>query len=217
MFFDVFLLGSATTFSSLGQFGLGQSNPTYVIVDGNGKRYVLRKKPPGKIVSPTAHQVDREFRILNALAKSGSGFPSPVPYVYSDDSSVCGTPFYIMEYVGPGRVFNLDIRLPDARDAAERAAMWKNFLQVMATLHKIDYKKIGLQGFGKDSGYYTRSIANWGRLARQQARVRSLDDPSREVGDAPYLDRMLEWFEKNVIEDEATIMHGDLHIHSELT
>ncbi|KAI9006408.1 kinase-like domain-containing protein [Hyaloraphidium curvatum] len=198
---------------TLGQFGLGQSNPTYVMVDGNGKRYVMRKKPPGKIVSPTAHQVDREYRILNALANSGIDFPSPKPYVLCQDPAIVGTDFYVMEFRGPGRINDASAALPAAKDAAERRAMWVEMLQTLAKLHKVDYKKIGLQGFGKDSGYYQRNIQNWARLSRQQARVKNLDD-GREVGDAVGLDEQVAWFERNMVTDEATIFHGDFFPHN---
>lgn len=112
-------------------------------------------------------KVDREFRVLDCLAKSGTGFPSPRPYVFSNDHSVTGTDFYVvsltlsarikkkrtsdniwqMEYIGPGRIQTLDVTLPMAKDAQERREMWVEALTLMAKLHKIDYKKIGLQGF----------------------------------------------------------------------
>lgn len=154
--------------------------------------------------------MDREFRVLKALADSGEDFPSPKPYVYCADSSVISTPFYVMEWIGPGRIFQADPTIPEARDAGERRAMWVEALRTMAKLHKIDYKKIGLSGFGKDSGYYQRNIQNWARLSRQQARVKNLDD-GREVGDAYRLDDQVAWFEKNIIEDEACIFHGDFY------
>jgi aminoglycoside phosphotransferase (APT) family kinase protein len=168
------------------------------------------KKPPGTLVSPTAHQVDREYRVLKALSDANSGFPSPKVFTYSDDSNVCGTPFFVMEYIGPGRIQTLDISLPQARDAEERRAMWIEMMRVMAQLHKLDPFAMGLRGFGKDKGFYERNITNWGRLSRQQARVRSMDDPNKEVGDAFMLEEMLVWFNKHIVKDETTIFHGDL-------
>lgn len=84
------------------QFGFGQSNPTYLIKDQPGAKYVMRKKPPGQVVSKTAHKIEREYRVLRALAKST--IPVPKPYVLCEDSSIVGTPFYIMEFLD-GRIF----------------------------------------------------------------------------------------------------------------
>ncbi|KAI9003387.1 kinase-like domain-containing protein [Hyaloraphidium curvatum] len=197
----------------LGQFGLGQSNPTYVIIDGSGRHFIMRKKPPGKHLSPTLHNVAREFRVLDALARGNTGYASPRPYTLCTDEAVIGSDFYVMEYIGPGRIQTLEITLPGARDAAERRAMWVEYLRKMAELHRIDYKKIGLSGFGKDSGYFPRNIANWARLCRQQAQVKSLIDGS-VIGEPPMLDEIVSWLEKNCIPDEASIMHGDFNFHN---
>lgn len=91
------------------QFGFGQSNPTYQLTASNGKKYVLRKKPPGKLVSKTAHQVEREYKVIHALEKTD--VPVPKTYCLCEDSSLIGTPFYIMEFLD-GRIIE-DPTIPD--------------------------------------------------------------------------------------------------------
>src|SRR5512134_374808 len=125
--------------TSVEQFKGGQSNPTYKI---NGK-YVLRRKPPGKLL-PSAHAVDREYRVIKALYPTG--FPVAKPHVLCEDESVIGTPFYVMDYV-EGRVL-WDPALP-GMTKAERGAIWDEQNRVIALLHTTDYVKAGLQGFGK--------------------------------------------------------------------
>ena len=100
------------------QFGYGQSNPTYQLTDRTGQRYVMRKKPPGQLLSKTAHQVEREYRIIHALEKTN--VPVPKAYCLCEDSSVVGTPFYIMEFLD-GRIFE-DASIPGV-SPAERTAM----------------------------------------------------------------------------------------------
>ena len=91
------------------QFGFGQSNPTYQLTDSTGRRFVMRKKPPGQLLSKTAHQVDREFRIIDALGKTD--VPVPKAYCLCEDDSIIGTIFYIMEFLD-GRIFE-DPAIPD--------------------------------------------------------------------------------------------------------
>ncbi|HVJ12302.1 MAG TPA: phosphotransferase family protein, partial [Burkholderiales bacterium] len=120
------------------QFKGGQSNPTYKI---NGK-YVLRRKPPGKLL-PSAHAVEREYRVISALHKTG--FPVARPHVLCEDESVIGTAFYVMDYV-EGRVL-WDPSLP-GMSRAERGAIWDEQNRVISQLHQIDYRAIGLEDFG---------------------------------------------------------------------
>src|SRR5687767_7348748 len=134
--------------SSLEQFRGGQSNPTYRI---NGK-YVLRRKPPGKLL-PSAHAVDREYKVISALSKIG--FPVARPHVLCEDESVIGTAFYVMDYV-EGRVL-WDPALP-GMTRGERAAIWEEQNRVIALLHTIDFQKIGLADFGKPGNYVARQV-----------------------------------------------------------
>src|SRR5262250_3674534 len=127
---------------SVRQFVGGQSNPTYYLADQK-REYVLRRKPPGKLL-PSAHAVDREYRVISALA--GTGVPVPRTYVLCEDPAVIGTPFYVMEYVH-GRVFT-DPRLPQ-QAAAERAAIYDGLTEVLARLHTVDWQKLGLADFGR--------------------------------------------------------------------
>src|SRR5881275_2302693 len=124
------------------RFSGGQSNPTYKLTAATGE-YVLRRKPPGPLL-PSAHAVDREFRVMRALAKT----PVSVPRVHAlcEDDSVIGSAFYVMEHLD-GRIF-WDQRLPEIASAAERAAMFDSMNRVIADLHKIDYAAVGLGDFG---------------------------------------------------------------------
>ena len=141
------------------RFAGGQSNPTYKIEAASGF-YVLRKKPPGPLL-PSAHAVDREFRVMRALA----GTPVPVPRVHAlcEDDSVIGSPFYVMEFLD-GRIF-WDQRLPEVTPA-ERAAMFDSMNQVVAALHSVDYARLGLGDFGRPGNYMARQIARWSRQYR---------------------------------------------------
>lgn len=127
------------------QFGFGQSNPTYQLMSkATGQRYVLRKKPPGKLLSKTAHQVEREYRIIAALGPTD--VPVPKAYCLCEDVSVIGTPFYIMEFLD-GRIFE-DHAMPGV-SAEERMALWRDAVVTLAKFHRVDFKKLGLSNFGK--------------------------------------------------------------------
>ncbi|KAJ2579325.1 hypothetical protein EV177_010783, partial [Coemansia sp. RSA 1804] len=141
------------------QFNIGQSNPTYLISDARGRRFVLRKKPAGQLLSKTAHAVEREFRVLDALGRHTS---VPVPRVYAlcEDTSVLGTPFYLMEYL-EGRVL-ADVRLPEVAPR-QRAAYWDALVDVLALLHRVDYAAVGLADYGRQGGYYDRQVRNLGK------------------------------------------------------
>src|SRR5258706_5243433 len=133
------------------QFKGGQSNPTYLI-ETPARRYVLRRKPPGKLL-PSAHAVDREFRVITALC--AHGFPVARPLHYCDDASVVGTPFYLMDYV-EGRVF-WEPDIPDAT-AAVRAAIYDSVNATLARLHSFDPVALGLADFGRGENYVARQV-----------------------------------------------------------
>src|SRR6266850_1652272 len=120
------------------QFKGGQSNPTYRLSAADGRKYALRRKPPGKLL-PSAHAVDREYKVIKAL--HGVGFPVAKPYVLCEDESVIGTMFYVMDCV-EGRVL-WDQALP-GMSRAERAAIWDELNNVIAKLHLVDYRAAGL-------------------------------------------------------------------------
>lgn len=138
------------------QFQGGQSNPTYHVRTARGE-YVLRKKPPGKLL-PRAHEVEREHRVMSGLA--GSDVPVPCMRLLCQDESVIGTVFFVMDYV-PGRIFHD----PGLRDLApaDRAAIYEDLARVLAALHRVDWRAAGLEGFGRPQGYMQRQVALWTR------------------------------------------------------
>ncbi len=175
------------------QFKGGQSNPTYKIITPRVS-YVLRRKPPGPLL-PGAHDVEREARILQALA--GAGFPVARVYGTCGDAAVLGSPFFVMEMV-EGRIF-WDASFPQVERAARRdyfdAMNW-----TLAALHKIDYAAIGLSDFGKPGNYFARQIARWSR--------QYLEDS--DAGRDENMDLVLEWLPGNIPNDDRTsIAHGD--------
>ncbi len=177
------------------QFQGGQSNPTYRVAAGD-RRYVLRRKPPGPLL-PSAHAVDREFRVMTALA--GTGVPVPRMYALCDDASVIGTPFYVMEYV-EGRVL-WDPTLP-GMTPAERAAHYDELNRVIAALHQVDVEAVGLADYGKPGNYVERQVARWSRQYQSAGGDR-----------IPSMDRLIEWLPRHVPpSDETAIVHGDYRI-----
>ena len=180
---------------SVRQFKGGQSNPTYLLEAGSG-RYVLRRKPPGKLLK-SAHAVDREFRIISAL--HATGFPVPRPYLLCEDDDVIGTTFLVMEFV-EGRIF-WDLDLPDL-DATERTAIYADVNDTIAALHNLDYAAIGLQDYGKSGNYFSRQISRW----TGQYRASEID-----VVDA--MDALIRWLPENIPDDESvSIVHGDYRL-----
>jgi aminoglycoside phosphotransferase (APT) family kinase protein len=141
------------------QFKGGQSNPTYLI-ETPARRYVLRRKPPGKLL-PSAHAVDREFRVITAL--SAQGFPVARPLHYCDDPSVVGTPFYVMDHV-EGRVF-WEPDIPEAT-AAVRGEIYDSVNSTLARLHSFDPTALGLADFGRGENYVARQVERWSRQYR---------------------------------------------------
>lgn len=174
------------------QFQGGQSNPTYHLATPAGD-YVLRKKPAGEL-APSAHAVDREYAVMDALAAT----PVPVPKMLHlcRDASVIGQMFYVMEHV-PGRVFT-DRILPDCRPA-ERAAIYDDMNRVIAALHCVDHAAVGLGDFGKPADYARRQLARWTRQYGASKMV-----------ELPAMDRLIAWLDDHVPDaDEAAIAHGD--------
>ena len=141
------------------QFKGGQSNPTYLL-ETPARRYVLRRKPPGKLL-PSAHAVDREFRVISAL--HAQGFPVAAPVLYCADEGVVGTPFYVMGYV-EGRVV-WEPHMPDA-PPAERAAVYDAMNATLARLHAFDPAALGLADFGRGENYVARQVERWSKQYR---------------------------------------------------
>ncbi|KAK4103104.1 APH-domain-containing protein [Parathielavia hyrcaniae] len=190
------------------QFGFGQSNPTYQLTASDGTRYVLRKKPPGRLVSKTAHKVEREYRIIHALSKTD--VPVPKAYCLCEDTSVIGTPFYIMEFLD-GRIFEDPVIpnvLPD-----HRRAIWADAVRTLAKLHRIDPRSVGLENFGKSTGFYNRQVATWRGVCDAQAAVHDVES-GEPVGPLPYFDELMTFFadETQQPADRGTLIHGDFKI-----
>lgn len=153
------------------QFGFGQSNPTYQLTSvPTGERYVMRKKPPGKLLSKAAHKVEREHRIIAALGPTD--VPVPKAYVLCEDESVIGTPFYIMEFLD-GRIFE-DATMPQV-GARERTALWKAAIETLAKFHRVDFRKVGLEKFGQPKGFYDRQLATWKQICAAQGQAVDVD------------------------------------------
>jgi aminoglycoside phosphotransferase (APT) family kinase protein len=177
------------------QYQGGQSNPTYRITAGD-ERYVLRRKPPGKLL-PSAHAVDREYRVMSALA--GTDVPVAKMLALCEDESVIGTAFYVMEYV-EGRIL-WDPTLP-GMTAAERAAHYDDLNRVIAALHQVDYAAVGLGDYGRVGSYIERQIARWSKQYQ-----------AAEIEGIPAMDRLIEWLPAHVPPgDETSIVHGDYRL-----
>ena len=177
------------------QFKGGQSNPTYRLRAG-GKSYVLRRKPPGTLL-PSAHAVDREYRVVTALAETG--VPVPRTYALCADESVIGTMFYVMDDV-EGRVL-WDPQLPGI-PRAERTAIFDEMNRVIALLHRVDYRSIGLETYGKPGNYFARQIDRWSKQYR-----------ASETERIEAMDRLIEWLPRNVpAGDQTSIVHGDYRL-----
>ena len=174
------------------QFKGGQSNPTFMLKAGE-RRYVLRRKPPGKLL-PSAHAVDREYRVITAL--HASGFPVAKTYCLCEDDTIIGTAFYVMDYVA-GRVL-WDPSLPGT-DKEQRGAYFDELNRVIAMLHSVDYASIGLGDYGKPGNYIERQINRWIKQYR-----------ASETERIEAMENLIEWLPKNIPQgDETTIVHGD--------
>jgi aminoglycoside phosphotransferase (APT) family kinase protein len=178
------------------QFEGGQSNPTFRVTSEDGARYVLRKKPPGKLLA-TAHQVEREYRVLRALASTR--VPVPPALHLCEDATVIGTPFYVMKYVA-GRIFR-DPTLPGLA-AAERRALYLEMIRVLAEIHQVDWRAAGLADFGKPGNYVARQVDRWTKQYRA-AMTEAI----------PSMDRLIAWLPEHVpADDTTTVVHGDFRL-----
>jgi aminoglycoside phosphotransferase (APT) family kinase protein len=177
------------------QFAGGQSNPSFLLEAG-GRRFVLRKAPPGELL-PSAHRVDREYRVMRALA--ATGVPVPRTQHLCEDASVIGTPFFVMDFV-PGRILR-DATLPGV-GPAERAAIFEALLDVLARLHGVDPRAVGLVDFGRPGNYFERQVARWS----QQWALSKTDE-------VPAMDALLAWLPRHIpADDETTLVHGDYRL-----
>ncbi|KFZ00453.1 hypothetical protein V498_00077 [Pseudogymnoascus sp. VKM F-4517 (FW-2822)] len=190
------------------QFGFGQSNPTYQLTSTSGRKYVMRKKPPGKLISKTAHKVEREYRILRALRDTDVTVPKV--YCLCEDDSIIGTPFYIMEFLD-GRIIE-DPVIPSVTPA-ERTEMWHDAIRTLAKLHRVNPKSVGLETYGKPTGFYDRQINTFQILSAAQAQAVDADT-KKAVGDIPHFPDLLAFFSDLATQpkDRGVPIHGDYKI-----
>ncbi len=189
----------------LSQFQRGASNPTYLLTAGDGpsvQRWVLRKKPPGTLLA-SAHQVDREFRVMQALG--GIGFPVPTMRALCEDDTVIGTAFYVMDFLD-GRIFR-DARLPGMAPA-ERAAIYDNLNATLARLHQVDFSAIGLADYGKPGNYFARQVDRWIKQYRG-AETEAIPAMERLMAELPPRLAAL-----SAGADEVAIAHGDYRLEN---
>ena len=177
------------------QFKGGQSNPTYRIAAG-GRQYVLRRKPPGKLL-PSAHAVDREYAVMTALG--GTDVPVPKTWLLCTDETVIGTAFFVMDCV-PGRIF-WEQSLPGMAPA-ERGAIYDEMNRVIAALHSVDFAAIGLADYGRPGNYFARQIKRWSEQYR-----------ASETERIEAMDNLIAWLPENIPGgDETSIVHGDFRL-----
>jgi aminoglycoside phosphotransferase (APT) family kinase protein len=177
------------------QFKGGQSNPTYLL-DTPARRYVLRRKPPGKLL-PSAHAVDREFRVIGAL--HAQGFPVAQPLLYCAEDSVAGTAFYVMSFA-EGRVF-WEPQMPGS-SPAERAAVYDAMNGTLARLHGFDPAAIGLGDFGRGDNYVARQVERWSKQYRA-SQTETIDE----------MERLIEWLPAHIPPAPASrLVHGDYRL-----
>jgi aminoglycoside phosphotransferase (APT) family kinase protein len=177
------------------QFKGGQSNPTYLL-ETPAKAYVLRRKPPGKLL-PSAHAVDREYRVISALY--AQGFPVAKPFVYCADEAIAGTPFYVMDYAD-GRVF-WEPQMPGS-NPAERAAIYDAMNDTIAKLHSFDPAQIGLGDFGKGESYVARQVARWSKQYR-----------ASETEKIEEMERLIDWLPQHLPPSgPIRVVHGDYRL-----
>jgi aminoglycoside phosphotransferase (APT) family kinase protein len=178
------------------QFRGGQSNPTFLLSNAHGSQYVLRKKPSGPLL-PSAHAIEREFRVLSALY--GTEVPVARPIHLCEDPGLIGTTFYIMSYMG-GRNF-WDPTLPGAAPS-ERAALYDAMNRIMAALHSLDFAALGLSDYGRAGSYFARQIARWSKQYR-----------ASQTEHIEAMERLLAWLPAHIPPDEGTtLVHGDYRL-----
>jgi aminoglycoside phosphotransferase (APT) family kinase protein len=173
----------------------GQSNPTYKLTAASGT-YVLRRKPPGPLL-PSAHAVDREFRVTSALRETG--VPVARAHALCEDPSVIGSMFYVMDFVD-GRVF-FDPRLPEL-SRSDRAALFDSMNATIARLHRVDPNAVGLTDFGRAGNYMGRQISRWSKQYR-----------ASETEDMPSMNALIDWLPRHLpAEGETRVVHGDYRL-----
>ncbi|KAJ3216140.1 hypothetical protein HDU67_009867 [Dinochytrium kinnereticum] len=206
------VLPQFTTPLKIRQFKFGQSNPTYLLEDGRFRRFVLRKKPPGKLISKKAHAVEREYKIIHTLGKY-TDVPVPRVFTLCEDSSVIGTPFYVMEFMD-GRIFT-DNLLSSIKEFEIRRLSYVAIVDTLARLHRPDPAGLGLlppsAGAAGGKPFYERQIATLVGISKAQGAVQD-PDTGKLVGDIPRLDDMIKWFRRNAVSDEVTVVHGDFKV-----
>ncbi|QKC88740.1 phosphotransferase family protein [Mesorhizobium sp. NZP2234] len=183
--------------ASIEKFKSGQSNPTYLLTAASG-RYVLRAKPPGQLLK-SAHQVDREFRVMEALA--GTAVPVPQMLHLSAEDSPIGRMFYVMDFLD-GRIL-WDPALPEARDNDERAAIYDAMNSTLAALHDVEVEAVGLADFGRPGNYFERQLARWTGQYR-----------ASETGTIADMDQLIAWLETHMPADDGrvSLVHGDYRL-----
>lgn len=178
------------------KFPGGQSNPTFLLTADSGK-YVLRRKPPGKLLK-SAHAVDREFRVITALADTD--VPVASGYHLCEDDDVIGSMFYVMAYVD-GRIF-WDPALPDLANA-ERSAIYDEMNRVLAALHGVDVDAVGLDDYGKPGNYFERQVGRWSKqyLAAETETIEAMDE-------------LMRWLPEHMPDDDrqVALVHGDYRL-----
>ena len=179
------------------KFAGGQSNPTFRLSAG-GRQYVLRRKPPGELLA-SAHAVDREFRVLRALADTD--VPVPEAYLLCEDERIIGSMFYVMEYL-EGRVF-WDPTLPEVADNAERTAIYDEMNRVLAALHNVDVDAAGLADFGRPGNYFERQVGRWTKQYR-----------ASETEHSEAMETLIAWLPANMPPDDGAVslVHGDYRL-----
>jgi aminoglycoside phosphotransferase (APT) family kinase protein len=179
------------------QFRGGQSNPTFALVS-DGRAWVLRKKPPG-VLLPSAHMVEREYRIMKALGDTD--VPVARVHLLCEDPDVIGTPFFVMDLV-EGRVFRSEL-LPDI-EPSERRAVYVAMVDALAKLHKVDVRAVGLEDFGKTGNYMGRQLSRWQKQYE-----------ASKTEDIPAMSGLSEWLAAHMPEDDSTtIAHGDYRLEN---
>ena len=179
------------------QFVGGQSNPTYQLSDGS-RRWVLRRKPPGRLVA-SAHAVDREFRVLEALGRTD--FPAPRVRFHCPDEEVIGSEFYVMDEV-EGRIL-VDPTLP-GWSPGERRRLYDSQIEILARLHSIDYEAIGLGDYGRSGSYFARQVHVWSKQYRKAGGDRCVA-----------MERLMEWLPEHLPAEETTsLIHGDYGLNN---
>lgn len=180
---------------SVRQFNGGQSNPTYELATPTAA-YVLRRKPPGTLL-PSAHAVDREYRVISALF--AQGYPVPRPFALCMDEGVIGSVFYVMEKV-EGRIL-WDLKLP-GMEPGQRRAIYEAQLDTLAALHAFDPETIGLADFGRPGAYFDRQVSRWSRQYR-----------ASETGCVPAMDRLIAFLPASLPPERPTsVIHGDFRL-----